>query len=254
MKKNILKIVSIFLFILIYLCLGIYGKFIFCLLTFSISLFYGLKKDKSYIALGLISLLIIPNIFIDFSIDNLKYDKNGQIIKKKIIDSDLHESYYYSSICPFISNVCYSREFVSSVGFPGFMVKRFEKQKYYIDILGNVYFQQFSSKREKYLDNKAISEISIFYKTFNIPFSKKDFIIYNYPIGEIFIDEFSNDCEVLMYGAQNGWIEYKKQLVNQLEKSKNNSCNNELERFIGYDYPINKNKGKLLNYLKTGEI
>lgn len=245
--KNILIIVLSIIVVLVNLTLGIYVKFIFSSLILLITIFL-VKKEKKLIILSLVSIIIMPNIFRKFNIENLNYDKNGIIIKEKLQKTNDN---YYAVICPFISNICYSVKKYSNVGFGKSLNNEEKEQSNYIDMWGNIYFQENSNKREKYLDNKAIQQTSFLYKTFFIPTSKEDLIIYNYAMGKnINPEEFSNNCTLLLYGAQNGWSNYKNELIKQME-SKKESCFQNLEGIVQDNYGETKNKQKLLNFLKS---
>lgn len=260
-KKTFIKIMLLIIVItLCSLCVGVQYKLLFNLLLFGCIAF---KFKKSWLSILLISFILSPNVNINklsfensigksyhfdyYDEKNASYDQwqniNGESNGDKLRNNI---SYYYNK-CQLYTVFCNSIENIKegTGSTSSNYLQTSISQKAYFDNYGNVYKivknTGIDSKRYKYDYNQAISKKDITLKTIFIPFSKEDFIIYNYYFFRSYALENLSEkkCKLLFYGTKNGWVEYKNRLLEELKNDKNNLCISDLEN---YNFEIKKNK------------
>lgn len=178
--------------------------------------------------------------------NNIEEFNNGNIDKFKEFNL-----IYGKNICYFYYNNCEIdiQKKNGGIYFPKYQ---------FID--GNITYINYD-KRTIYNINNYLSKIDIRNKTIFIPNSAEEIIFYNYKIFKDYalekINGNLNECELLLYGSQNGWFNYRNKLITKLKNDSNNSCIESLEKDLPkYNILLEekiKDRNNLINFLENSK-
>lgn len=218
-----------------------YNILIFLNLVCLLLLFFLIRKKTKVLVISLLLFLALVTTIDIISYKDLNFIPKNYLDYESAIASQRHDarSERYSHLFEIRDNIPLkdTEEAIKKGSYVAVEINYFLYTQY---LAGAKYSQSYYYQLCMFFENNSCVNIkkntgrnhynmqksnNWYLKSFYIPLSYEDVVIYNYAsVKDIVLEHIKtqdNACEILMYGAQNGWDSYRQELVNQLEKNLN---------------------------------